>query len=101
MIARDLTLRALALLWPVHRRKRIAQAFGVALETAKVWLRDGVPYRRRAALAAAIEAEIPRLEREIIELEAIEAELRADRPVAHIAQRARLRIAGASVAGSC
>lgn len=92
---RDLTLRALALLWPAHRRKRIAAWFGVALETAKIWLRDGVPAARREKLADAIDAEIPRLEREITELEAIEAELRAGAHVDHVAERMRALASGA------
>jgi len=83
------TLRAVSLLWPVHRRKRIATWFGVQIETAKVWLRDGVPAARRAQLADAIDAEIPRLEREITELEAIEAELRGGAHVHHVLERAR------------
>jgi hypothetical protein len=77
-------------LWPRHCRKHTAAAFRVSVETAKVWLRDGVPHGRRAQLADAIEAEIPRLEREISELEAIDAELRNGAHVDHLASRARL-----------
>jgi hypothetical protein len=96
-----LSLRALAIVFPDHRRKRIAHRFGVALNTAKTWLIDGVPQRRREELAAVIEAEIPRLEREIDELEAIEGELRGGAQVAHVAHRARDRLVAAAATGGC
>jgi hypothetical protein len=71
------TIRALRLLWPVHTRKQVARWFEVSIETAKDWLTRGVPARRRIELAYAIEAEIPRLEREIQTLQRIDRELRS------------------------
>jgi hypothetical protein len=58
----------LRLLWPRHTTKHGARRFRVAIDTVKEWLIDGVPLARRAELAAAIEAELSRIERDLAAL---------------------------------
>lgn len=45
--------------------KKIARAFGVSLDTAKVWLTGRLPQARRQEIAAVLLAECDRIEREL------------------------------------
>jgi hypothetical protein len=60
--------RLLRVLFPKHTAKSTSTRFRRAIETARKWLIDGVPYEQRRAVADVIDAEVPRLQREIDEL---------------------------------
>lgn len=65
--ARRLSPEPFRFVWPTNTRKRLANRMRVSLETAKVWLRDGVPQHRRDEMARVILAELDQIERQISE----------------------------------
>lgn len=60
-----LSAEPLRFIWQRHARKRIAERFRVSVETAKSWLREGVPHARREELARVIHAELDAIEEQI------------------------------------
>lgn len=55
----------LRFVFPRFTRKMIARKFAVSVETARDWLKVGVPIARRQEMARVINAELDRIEAEI------------------------------------